>query len=112
MRAFVERMLPMLEPFLEQREGKTHHPLRHKFPAAVVLSVAGYPEDSVFDHFSSYVNFLFGKGPVAEIYRPAAEMMTIPFYREKATDILDATRQAGARGGRVGAAGGHGRRGG
>jgi hypothetical protein len=95
MKAFVERTLPMLEPFFEQRDGKTHHPLRHKFPAVVVLSVAGFPEGSVFDQLSSYANFLFGKGLVAEIYRPAAEAMTVPFFQEKATEILDATRQAG-----------------
>lgn len=95
MKAFIERTLPIMEPFFDQREGKTRHPRRHKFPAVVVLSVAGFPEDSVFDQLSSYAKFLFGEGLVAEIYRPAAETMTASFCSEKAKDILDATRQAG-----------------
>jgi len=94
MKAFIERTLPILEPFLVQVDGKTTHPLRfQKFPKAVVLSVAGFPEAHVFEQLSSYVNFLFHKGLVAEIYRPGAEGM--PRVPEKKKDILDATAQAG-----------------
>jgi len=57
------------------------------------LSVAGFPEAHVFTQLSSYVNFLFRKGLVAEIYRPGAEGM--PRVPEKKKDILDATAQAG-----------------
>jgi multimeric flavodoxin WrbA len=97
MKAFVERTLPILQPFLEQRGEETYHPLRHEFPRAVFLSVAGFPEPAVFDQLSSWVHFLYSRSDklVAEIYRPAAEAMTIPVFGEKARDILDATRQAG-----------------
>jgi len=97
MKAFVERTLPILQPFLEQRDAETHHPLRHDFPKAVFLSVAGFPEPAVFDQLSSWVRFIFGRsdGLLAEIYRPAAETMALPALNEKARDILEATKQAG-----------------
>jgi len=61
----------------------------------VVLSVAGFPEPSVFEQLSSYVNFLFRKDLLAEIYRPGAEMLTLPELAETKKDILEATVQAG-----------------
>jgi len=95
MKAFIERTLPYLRPFFEQREGRTVHPRRQDPPRAVVLSVAGFPEKTVFDQLSSYVNFLYGHGLLAEIYRPAAESLGHPMARETQDDIFDATREAG-----------------
>ena len=95
MKTFVERTLPMLHPFFEIHDGKTHHPLRIEPPKTVFLSVAGFPEDVVFHQLSSWVKHVFGKNLIAEIYRPSAELLTVPFCSEKAKDILDATRQAG-----------------
>jgi multimeric flavodoxin WrbA len=95
MKAFIERTLPALLPFFEGRNGRTFHPIRQKPPKAVVLSVAGFPENTVFNQLSSYVNFLFGKALVAEIYRPAAESMVAQPFKDKRNNILDATTQAG-----------------
>jgi len=97
MKAFIERTLPVLQPFFAQHEGTTYHPLRHRHPKLVFLSVAGFPEDSVFDQLSAWVNFIYGHNDllVAEIYRPCAEALTVPFFKEKAEDILEATAQAG-----------------
>ena len=95
MKAFIERTLPAVSPFFERKDEKTFHPMRYKPPKGVVLSVAGFPEDSAFDQLSSYVNFLFKKGLVAEIYRPAAESMMARPFRDKRIDILNATTQAG-----------------
>ncbi len=101
MKTFVERTLPVLEPFFLNKDGKTHHPLRHAHPKVCFLSVAGFPEYSVFDQLSSWVNFIYASrnaspGPlVAEIYRPMAEALNAPFFREKATKILEAARLAG-----------------
>jgi hypothetical protein len=39
----------------------------------VALSVAGFPEYSVFEQLSSYMNYLYGKHLIAEIYIPGAE---------------------------------------
>ena len=97
MKTFIERTFPIYEPFLEQDEnGRWVHPLRHRMPSTLVLSVCGFLEESAFEGLSHYVNFLFhrenGK-PVAEIYRTAAEPMIRK--KDKLDDILDATRQAG-----------------
>ena len=86
MKTFIERTLPVALPFFEQGEAETYHPLRHDFPKAVILSVAGFPEMSVFDQLSAYVRFLFGfrtRTLVAELYRPAAESLTTSFFRGK-----------------------------
>ena len=57
--------------------------------------MAGFPENSVFDQLSIYVNFVFGRVHklVAEIYRAAAEIL--PQIRAVQEDILEATFQAG-----------------
>lgn len=97
MKTFIERTFPICEPFLLERQGRWVHPLRRKHPAAVVLSVCGFPEMSAFGGLTHYANFLFEeqeKGRLwAEIYRPGAEFM----YRnaDKQKEILDATTQAG-----------------
>jgi multimeric flavodoxin WrbA len=95
MKAFIERTLPVLEPFFEQRDNRTVHPWRHTPPDAVVLSVAGFIEMSVFDQLSNYVKFWFGRDMrlLAEIYRPAAEMLSR--NEDKKEEILEATIQAG-----------------
>ncbi len=95
MKAFIERTLPTLEPFLIPHAESTSHPLRQKLPGAVVLSVAGFPELSVFNQLSQYVRFLFGKGLMAEVYRPAAEVMTRPEFSVKTKHILEAAAEAG-----------------
>jgi multimeric flavodoxin WrbA/putative sterol carrier protein len=101
MKTFIERTLPVLEPFFLQHNGRTHHPLRDKHPKIVVLSVAGLPDEKVFDPLSHWVNFIYGgsrledKVLTAEIYRPMAEALTTPYFKDIAVDILDATRQAG-----------------
>ncbi len=97
MKIFLERTFPICEPFLLKREGRWVHPLRGKHPAAVVLSVGGFPEMSAFGALSHYAKFLFEEQEEgrlwAEIYRPGAEYMLETVDKKK--DILDATRQAG-----------------
>ena len=95
MKAFIERTLPVLEPFFEQRDNRTVHPLRQTPPDGVVLSVAGFLEMSVFDQLSNYVQFLFGRNGrlLAEIYRPAAEMLSR--IEDKKEEVFEATIQAG-----------------
>ena len=95
MKAFIERTLPFLEPFFEQRGNRSAHPLRHTPPDAVVLSVAGFIEMSVFDQLSQYVQFLFGRHNklLAELYRPAAESLSMD--EAKKERVLSATVQAG-----------------
>jgi len=93
MKTFIERTLPVAQPFFEERQDRTTHPLRHKHPKAVILSVAGFPEMSVFDQLSFWVQFIYKKILVAEIYRP--ESQGLSGNDKKAQAILEATRQAG-----------------
>ncbi len=97
MKAFIERTLPAIQPFFRESKGLIYHPLRGRHPMIVMLSVAGFPQRSVFDQLSSWVNFIYGSGGglAAEIYRPLAEALVLPFFKDKADDILDATAQAG-----------------
>jgi multimeric flavodoxin WrbA/putative sterol carrier protein len=97
MKAFIERTLPVLQPFFEEKDKRTVHPLRSKHPMVVFLSVAGFPEDEIFSQLSAWVQFVYGRAGavVAEIYRPAAESMVGAYFKDKANDILAATAQAG-----------------
>lgn len=97
MKTFIERTLPVLEPFLiEGENGATRHPLRYeKFPASVFLSVAGFPEMRIFDQLSAWARYIYKDGLKAEIYRPAAELLSTPLGKNKGPAILQATEQAG-----------------
>ena len=97
MKTFIERTLPLLEPFLVEDGDRTAHPLRGKHPRVVFLSVAGFPEEEIYSQLSAWVQYVYGRhGAVAaEIYRPAAETMVNAPFREIANDILAATAQAG-----------------
>lgn len=95
LKTFIERTLPIALPFFEKRDGVTHHPLRHTPPPVVILSVAGFPELSVFDQLKSYVNYLYRDSIVAEIYRPSSEMMSRSSTRKELIDIFEATSQGG-----------------
>lgn len=96
MKTFIERTLPMLEPFFQMTDEKeTHHPLRHEFPKAVWVSVAGFPEDSVFDELSRYINFMFKDKLLAEIYRPAAEHLMNRGKETIREQVAEAIQRAG-----------------
>ena len=96
MKAFIERILPALEPFFAENEnGATYHPIRHEMPASVMLSVAGLPEMHIFDPLSAWARYIFQDSLKAEIYRPAAALMTTPLGKRKAPAVLQATEQAG-----------------
>ncbi|MFC2050415.1 NAD(P)H-dependent oxidoreductase [Chloroflexota bacterium] len=94
MKALIERTVPSLLPYFERKGERTVHPLRGRLPTVVLISVAGFPDDSVFDALSFWAKKTFGRGTglLAEIYRPAAEAMV---HSWKLKDILDATEQAG-----------------
>ncbi len=95
MKTFLERTLPAVQPFFVKKDGVTKHPLRHEMPLMAVISVAGFPEESVFDQLKSYINFLFRDRLVAEIYRTSAEILRAGSSHPKIKDILEATVQGG-----------------
>jgi len=95
---FMERTLPVLLPFIAQDEnGKSYHPLRHKIPPQVFLSVCGFPDASEFDAFKDFIARTRHKDSkiAAVVCRAGASLLSTPFSQRKSRDILDATRQAG-----------------
>jgi len=95
---FIERTVPNALPFFEQgKDGKTVHPARSKFPPTVLLTVCGFPEAS---EFGPMLDFFAGTrrqgtNAVAFICRAGASLLSNPFLKDKAKDILEATEQAG-----------------
>jgi multimeric flavodoxin WrbA len=82
MKAFIERTWPVMQPFfVKSADGRWVHPMRQESPKAVVLSVAGFAENWIFESLSNYANFLWGrKGKlVAEIYRPWCHVYDEPW---------------------------------
>lgn len=94
MKAFIERTLPSVQPFLLRDGDSTYHPPRDRRPpAAAVLSVCGFPEISHFQHLSAYFRRLYGDRLLAEIYRPGSETLT---YAGAGRDsVFGAVREAG-----------------
>jgi putative sterol carrier protein len=97
LKAFIERTLPLLQPFFRHFEGKTYHPMRSAPPKVVFLSVAGFPDFEVFEPLSAWVRYIFGKSGnlIAEIYRPMAEALGFNLTLEQSKDVLEAVRLAG-----------------
>nr|ABY56077.1 multimeric flavodoxin WrbA [uncultured bacterium pFosPlaG] len=97
MKTFIDRTLPVLEPFFEKDNERIFHPYRHDRLKIVFLSVAAVPGDSVFDRLSSWANYLYAHSGklVAEIYRSCSPALNLPLYQEKSQDILAAVTQAG-----------------
>jgi len=97
MKTFIERTLPAIEPFFIKQDGVTMHPIRHEIKPTVVISAAGFPEESVFDQLKSYVNCLYKDKAkdklIAEIYRTSSEQLRRPPTRYG--DIMDAIVQGG-----------------
>lgn len=98
MSTFMERTLPAILPFFDQgADGKTFHPLRHKFPPSVLLTVCGFPEASEFNAMLEFFKHTRHKDSraVAAICRAGASLLSSPVLQDKANDVLDAARQAG-----------------
>jgi len=98
MKAFIERTLPSMEGYFAIHNNRMYHPVRYKRPAMVVLSVSGMPDELHFSALSAHMRYISdspGRSLLAEIYRPAAEIITNPIFKQKGDDILAATEQAG-----------------
>ena len=95
MKTFMDRTIPMAEPFIIERNGKSYHPLRYPVPKIVAISVAGFPEQGVFDQLSSWLRYIYKKDLIAEIYRAGAESLVAPVFDNIRADIFDALKIAG-----------------
>jgi len=105
MKKFIERSLPLTQPYLihDESDGKTHHPLRDEFKRinySVIIGVCGFPEVEHFNAASANFHSLASSGKdgfniVSELYRPASEGLTIPFYKKETSRILNLFQKAG-----------------
>jgi multimeric flavodoxin WrbA len=92
MKTFIERTLPVLMPYLKPTGEQTTNPLRHENPATVLLSVAGFPEENVFNALSVWAKAVFKQNLIAELYRPGAENLVHTAIKD---EIFKAFEQAG-----------------
>ncbi|MDP3181441.1 MAG: flavodoxin family protein [Desulfobaccales bacterium] len=98
LKTFIERTLPMSQPFFEKQGDRTDHPSRFgKVPQVVALSVCGFPEQDNFKALSLNMRMIFGSRLVAEIYRHSSEFLPIehPQIVPQAAKVLAAVAQAG-----------------
>jgi multimeric flavodoxin WrbA/putative sterol carrier protein len=100
MKAFQERLLPLLDPHLIKREGIYRHPQRYEVDRKMVLiSTCGFPEVSYFDALRHIFRIMERSGEVplvGELLVPAAEaILKQEHLRERAQGILQAAYRAG-----------------
>jgi multimeric flavodoxin WrbA/putative sterol carrier protein len=99
-KAFQERLLPLLDPHLIKREGIYRHPQRYEVDRKMVLiSTCGFPELSHFDTLRHIFRIMERNGDVplvGELLVPAAEaVLKQEYLRERAQGILEAAYRAG-----------------
>ena len=100
MKAFQERLLPLLDPHLVKKEGIYRHPQRFDINRKMVLiSTCGFPEVSHFDALRHIFRIMERNGEVplvGEVLVPAAEaVLKQGHLRERAQGILNAVHRAG-----------------
>ncbi len=105
LKQYFDRRIPGLEPFLiDGGKGISSHPVRDGRRGKkniAVLGVCGFPEVSHFDAVSAYYHHysnLSGNNGfriIAEIYRPASEIINNGFYADETARVLSLVRSAG-----------------
>lgn len=97
LKAFIERTLPMVQPFFVDKGEHTEHPERfEKIPRVVAVSVCGFPEQLHFQALSLNLRMIFGSRLVAEVYRHSAWALEVPALAAQANQVLTAVAMAGA----------------
>jgi len=95
---FLDRSIPMAEPFIIKKDDLCSHPLRGKSRHIVFMSVAGFYESDHFQPMSDWLHFMERRGLIkiiAEIYRPESEFMSAPQLKERVAEVLASAEQAG-----------------
>lgn len=105
MKKYIERTLPMIQPFLIEREdGKTTHPHREGYKDSqniLIIGVCGFPEVEHFGAFSANFHYIANAGGshgyniVAEIYRPLSEVLNNPIFQAENDRVLGLAEKAG-----------------
>ena len=103
LKVFLDRLLPNIKPYMVSTDGLTHHPARFKTDPEqgfVIFSAGGFPEvEGNFDGIRAIMRSMSTHGEktklMAEFYLPAAELLSIPVYRERRERTVKACFQAG-----------------
>lgn len=95
MKLFVERTLPMVDPLKATPDAAGAPHRFENMPRVVALSVCGFWDPGMFQALSLTWQMFLGGDLIAEIYRNAAEFLTVPEFQTQARAILDAVAQAG-----------------
>ena len=99
LKAFQERLLPLLDPHLVKKgETYTHSARYRKDLKMVLISNCGFPEVSHFDSLRHLFRKLEQVGHiplVGELLMPAGELLKQKGLRDKVQGVLQATYQAG-----------------
>jgi len=103
LKVFIDRMLPLLQPYMVKTDGITNHPNRFEEDrpnGLVVFSAGGFPEVSKnFDGISAIVRNIGSHfqttNLMAEFFLPASELLQQPVYRERKTRVEEACFSAG-----------------
>ena len=102
MKTLIERMLPLLAPYMEECGRRTIHPLRYPEEEGrhrmVIISVCGFPEKTHFKPLSytfRRISTNFHAPIAAEIYIPGGPMLLSERWRKRMRRVLEAVTQAG-----------------
>jgi hypothetical protein len=98
----VDRLLPLIDPQFEMRDGRMHHPLSCPMPTcAALVSACGFAEMDTFDPLTNHVRALcrnIDAKYAGAVLRPAAPMLPFTTLRHplKTRSVSKAVRKAGA----------------
>jgi putative NADPH-quinone reductase len=103
MKTFLDRLIPILKPYMLIEDGETRHP--HRYPedkeqGFVVFSAAGFPEvEHNFDGLKGMFRCLHSHyektSLMGEFYMPGAELISQPVYVERRKKVEQACSNAG-----------------
>ena len=97
----IDRQLPMLLPFMEEREGQVgngNHPYRYDMSGkrTVVISTCGfYTAEGNYDGVYSLFDHLCGRGNYETVFCGQGELFRVPEMSARTGEYLSHVRQAG-----------------
>lgn len=103
MKVFLDRLLPVMKPYMMIKDGETSHPHRYdedQDQGFVVFSAAGFPEvehnfDGMVGMFRCMHTHFEKSFLMAEFYMPAAEIIVQPVYEVRRNKIKTSCFEAG-----------------
>lgn len=93
MKNFLDRQLPLSEPFLLYDQKEYYHPFCAGYPKVVVISASGWHSQIAFRQFSSYFREFYRDKLIGEIFVGNSHLFM--HERNKKDKILKAVQKAG-----------------